>query len=134
MQIELVVLAASALLWAMLLLATAVAVNRQSSPDYLMGPRDQGPPPVTGRAARLQRAFDNHTEGLVPFTAAVVVVQVAGAASPFTAACALAYLAARIVYVPAYAYGWTPWRSVIWGVGLAATLGLLLAGLVATLG
>lgn len=131
MAAELLVLALSGLLWGGLLLVTAVGVNRQSSPSYLMGPRDDGPPPLGGQVARLKRAFDNHTEGLVPFTAAVVVVHLTEAASPLTAACAWAYLAARIVYVPAYALGWTPWRSLIWGVGFAATIIMLLAGAVA---
>ncbi|TVQ37070.1 MAG: MAPEG family protein [Geminicoccaceae bacterium] len=134
MAAELQVLALSALLWVALLLVTAIGVNRQLGPSYLMGPRDAPPAPLEGTAARLKRAFDNHTEGLVPFTAAVVVVHLADAASVFTAACAWAYLAARVLYVPAYALGWTPGRSLIWGVGFAATALLLLLGLIATLG
>ena len=40
-----------------------------------------------------------------------------------------AYLAARILYIPAYALGWSPWRSLIWSVGLLATIVMLLAAL-----
>ncbi len=36
---------------------------------------------------------------------------------------------ARVLYVPAYAFGWVPWRSLIWAVGLVATLLLLVAAL-----
>jgi uncharacterized MAPEG superfamily protein len=31
--------------------------------------------------------------------------------------------------VPAYAFGWAPWRSLIWAVGFLATLIMLLAAL-----
>ncbi|NCU21433.1 MAPEG family protein, partial [Candidatus Falkowbacteria bacterium] len=44
--------------------------------------------------------------------------------------CAFTYLGARILYVPAYAYGWTPWRSVIWAVGFFATVAMLIAALI----
>jgi uncharacterized MAPEG superfamily protein len=130
-SVELWVLGASVLLWAGQLLGAAVAVNRRIGAAYLMGPRDAPPPPLDGSAGRLRRAFDNHTEGLVPFTAAVVVVQLGDAGSTFTAGCAVAYLASRLLFVPAYLFGWTPWRSLIWGVGFGATLLMVLAAFVA---
>ena len=55
------------------------------------------------------RALDNHFEGLILFTLAVVVVTLSGGLdlrSP--SACAWTYLAARILYVPAYAFGLGP--------------------------
>lgn len=39
-------------------------------------------------------------------------------------------LAARILFVPAYAFGWQPWRSLIWSVGFLATTVMLVAALV----
>jgi uncharacterized MAPEG superfamily protein len=39
------------------------------------------------------------------------------------------YLAARLLYVPAYALGWRPWRSAIWGVGFFATVTMIVAAL-----
>ena len=57
------------------------------------------------------------------------MVTLSGAASGLTAACAWIYLAARILYVPAYAFGWSPWRSVIFGVGATATLVMILVAL-----
>jgi len=50
--------------------------------------------------------------------------------STATALLAWAYVAARILYVPAYALGWQPWRSLIWMVGAIATLALLILGLI----
>ena len=129
MTLELHVLGWATLLAVVQLLLYAVPANREIGSDYLAGPRDEGVRLKGVRTARLQRAFNNHIEGLVLFAAATVVVVAGGKVSGFTHACALAYLAARIAYVPAYAWGLTPWRSVVWAVGFFATILMLLAAL-----
>jgi uncharacterized MAPEG superfamily protein len=53
-----------------------------------------------------------------------------GQNSALTGACAWVYLAARVLYVPAYFFGWSPGRSIIWAVGFFATLILLIAALI----
>ena len=58
------------------------------------------------------------------------MITLADQGSAFTAACAWVYLAARVLYVPAYLLGWVPWRSLIWAVGFLATMALLLAALI----
>jgi len=118
----------AALLWVIQLVVAGVVANRQIGPDYLMGPRDEAKP-LAGRAARLKRALDNHSEGLLLFTIAALLVTLGGTANAATALAAWLYLAARAVYVPAYALGWTPWRSLIWTVGFLATVVMLLIGL-----
>lgn len=125
---ELTALTLAALLQCAQFLGYSVAANLQVGPKYAMGPRDT-PRQLTGMAGRLQRALGNHFEGLILFTIAVLVVTLSGQSTPFTAACAFTYLAARVLYVPAYAFGWSPWRSVIWGIGWAATVLMLLAAL-----
>jgi len=128
MTAELAVLALAALLqFGQIMLAGAV-MNRDAGIDWNASPRDTEPTfsPLTGR---LRRAVDNHFEALALFTIAVVVVTLSGSASGLTAVCAWLYLAARILYVPAYAFGWSPWRSLIFAVGATATLVMLLAGL-----
>lgn len=108
----------------------AVPANRDLGPDWTAGPRDTPPPrPLSPLAGRLQRAVANHFEGLALFTLAVLVVTLAGKGSALTAACVWVYLGARILYVPAYALGWTPWRSVVWAAGFFATAVMLLAAL-----
>jgi uncharacterized MAPEG superfamily protein len=92
------------------------------------GPRDTQIQ-LTGTAGRLQRAMNNHFEGLILFTIAALVITISGQSTPFTAACAYTYLAARVLYVPAYALGLAPWRSVIWAIGMIATVALYLAAL-----
>lgn len=125
---ELTVLALAGLLQAVQFAAFSVAANLQVGPRVAMGPRDNAPS-LKGTAGRLQRALGNHFEGLILFTVAVVVVTLGGQGSGTTAACAWIYLAARILYVPAYVFGWVPWRSVIWAVGFAATMVMILAAL-----
>ena len=79
---------------------------------------------------RLRRANANFTENIGPFIIAVLVVVLAGKTSMATGILAWIYVAARALYVPAYALAWVPWRSLIWSVGMAATLALLVLGLI----
>ncbi|MFC3630349.1 MAPEG family protein [Paracoccus angustae] len=129
MTAELTVLALAGLLQGIQFAAFSVAANMQVGPRVAMGPRDDAPQ-LKGTAGRLQRAFGNHFEGLILFTLAVVAVTLGGQASAVTGACAWIYLAARILYVPAYVLGWVPWRSAIWAVGFGATMTMILAALV----
>ena len=126
---ELLALTLAALLQCGQFLAYSIAANRQVGPGYSMSPRDQ-PRQLTGAAGRLQRALNNHFEGLILFTIAVVVVTLSGKAGAFTAACAWFYLGARVLYIPAYVLGWSPGRSIIWSVGWLATLAMLVAALI----
>ncbi|SNT72653.1 Uncharacterized conserved protein, MAPEG superfamily [Paracoccus seriniphilus] len=128
MSPELTVLALAGLLQTAQFAAYSVAANRQIGTRIAMGPRDDAPS-LTGYAGRLQRALNNHFEGLILFTLAVVVVTLGDKGSGMTAALAWIYLISRVIYVPAYAFGWVPWRSVIWGIGFAATNLMILAAL-----
>ena len=83
--------------------------------------------PVT---LRLRRATANFTENVGPFIIAIVVVVLAGKTSTATAVLAWVYVAARVLYVPAYALAWVPWRTLIFGVGMLSTLALLVLGLI----
>ena len=81
------------------------------------------------RTARLYRAMNNHFESLILFAIATLVVTFADRASGVTAAASGLYLVARLLYIPAYAFGWVPWRSLFWALGLVAILTLLVAAL-----
>ncbi|MDB6178478.1 MAPEG family protein [Paracoccus sp. Z330] len=129
MTTELTALALAGLLQGLQFVAYSVAANRQVGPHVAMGPRDRTPA-LTGIPGRLQRALNNHFEGLILFIIAVVVVTLGDAASGMTALCAWIYLAARVLYVPAYVFGWVPWRSIIWAIGFAATMTMILAALI----
>ncbi len=126
---ELTVLTLAGLLQAAQFTAYSITANRQVGPKAAMSPRDRKIE-LTGTAGRLQRALNNHFEGLILFTLAVVVVTLGDQSTPVTTACAWIYLAARIAYVPAYAFGLSPWRSLIWFVGFGATIAMLIAALI----
>jgi uncharacterized MAPEG superfamily protein len=125
---ELTVLALAALLQLGQIVLAAWSMNRDVGVAYNASPRDE-PADFSVLTERLRRAVDNHFEAMALFTIAVVVVTLSGAASGLTAACGWVYLAARILYVPAYAFGWSPWRSAIYAVGALATVLMLLVAL-----
>jgi uncharacterized MAPEG superfamily protein len=124
MPVELKVLGFAALLQFVQFILMAVPVNLQLGPAYTGGSRDEEKR-ATGMAGRLKRAMDNHFEGLILFTIAVIVVVLGEASSSVTETCAWTYLAARVLYIPAYASGVFLIRSLIWSVGFVATFVML---------
>lgn len=128
---ELTALALCGLLQAVQFALFAVPANMELSPKYTGGSRDKPPTqPLSIRTARLQRAFSNHFEALIFFTLAVVVVTMGNQSTPTTQTAAWLFFAARVLYIPAYAFGLNPWRSIIFSVGFFATLTMLIAALI----
>ncbi len=128
---ELTVLALAGLLQAAQFILFAVPANREVGRGYTSSARDKPPSrQMSIRTARLQRALNNHFEGLILFTLAVVVVTLGQQSTVVTQTAAWLYLAARILYIPAYALGLRPWRSAIWAVGFFATLTMIVAALI----
>jgi len=128
MPVELKVLGYAALLQFVQFIVMAIPVNVQLGVAYTGGNRDEQKQ-ATGVPGRLKRALENHFEGLILFTIAVLVVTLGGASSQLTEYCAWAYLWARVLYVPAYASGVFLVRSLIWSVGFIATAVMLIAAL-----
>lgn len=128
---ELLALTLATLLQAVQFMLYSATAQRQVGSAYAAGPRDDACA-LTGTAGRLQRALENHFEGLILFTIAVLVTTLTETQNTVTAACAWAYLAARVLYIPAYAYGWTPGRSLIWSIGFLATFTMLIASLISS--
>lgn len=132
MTAELTVLALAGLLQGLQFVLMAIPANLELGAGKTAGPRDParlGKPlieQVTPRTGRLMRALNNHFEGLILFTLAVVVVTLGDKTSGLTAAFAWTYLVARVLYIPAYYFGLTPWRSLIWIVGFGSTMAMLL--------
>ncbi|WP_103334483.1 MAPEG family protein [Pseudotabrizicola formosa] len=127
---ELTALALAGLLQAVQFLLFAVPANKELGTGYTSSARDKPPSrQLSIRTARLQRALNNHFEGLILFTLAVVVVTLGQQSSPVTQTAAWVYLAARLLYIPAYALGLRPWRSLVWGIGFVATLTMIVAAL-----
>ncbi|MFT4151832.1 MAG: MAPEG family protein [Paracoccaceae bacterium] len=126
---ELAALAATAVIQAMMIMVAQRSLTADIGVAGNMGPRD-GDLPLSPKTQRLRRAVANHVENIGLFIIAVVVVTLAQKTSAFTAACAWIFVAARALYLPAYAFGWAPGRSIIWSVGLIATLAMLAAAFV----
>jgi len=130
MSVELTALTLAAILQYVQFVMYAVPANLELGSGYTMSARDREPSKtLSDKTARLGRAFDNHFQGLILFAIAVLVTELSGQHSGFTALCATIYLFARIAYIPAYALGWRPWRSVIWMIGFGATFVMLVAAL-----
>lgn len=132
---ELTALTLAALLQVVQYVLMSVPANLELGTAKTLSPRDPdrlGKPlveQVSPRTGRLIRALDNHFEGLILFTIACVVVTLAGKSGPLTSVCAFTYLGARILYVPAYCFGWVPWRSLIWAVGFLSTALMLVSAI-----
>lgn len=125
---ELTVLALAALLQAAQIGIAAIVMNGDVGAQWNAGPRDSQPD-FSAMTGRLRRAVNNHFESLAFLTIAVVVVELSDQSSAFTAWAAWVHLIARVLYVPAYAFGWSAWRSVVWGVGFLAVMAMILAAL-----
>lgn len=127
---ELTALALAGLLQAGQFILFAIPANLDLGTGYTSSARDKPPSrQLSTRTARLQRALNNHFEGLILFTLAVVVVTLGQQSSLVTQTAAWIYLGARVLYIPAYALGLRPWRSVIWAIGFTATLTMIVAAL-----
>jgi uncharacterized MAPEG superfamily protein len=127
---ELTALALAGLLQALQFAVFAIPANLELGTGYTSSPRDRPPSrQMSILTGRLQRALNNHFEALILFTLAVVVVTLGNQSSTVTQYAAWTYLGARVLYIPAYAFGWRPWRSAIWGIGFLATLTMIVAAL-----
>ncbi|TNF22164.1 MAG: MAPEG family protein [Rhodobacteraceae bacterium] len=132
---ELTALALAALLQIGQIALMAIPANLELGTAKTLSPRDPGRmdkplmEQVSPRTGRLYRAMNNHFESLLLFAIATLTVTFADKGSGLTAAACGLYLVARLLYIPAYAFGWVPWRSVFWALGLLAILILLAAAL-----
>lgn len=129
---EVQVLALAGLLQCLQFVLMAVPANLELGPRRTMGPRDGRPliDDVSPGTARLHRALSNHFEGLILFTVAVTALVLGDKTTALSTILAWTYLGARILYVPAYWLGLSPWRSIVWVVGWLATVLMLLLALV----
>jgi uncharacterized MAPEG superfamily protein len=121
-KVELLVLLLAIVLGVVLLCVAAVAARRQQGLAWARGPRDE-PRPVTGVAARLERAFANFMETFPFFAAAVLAVVVLDETGRLSAWGSGLYLLGRVLHAPLYAAGVPTLRTLAWAV---ATTGLLL--------
>jgi uncharacterized MAPEG superfamily protein len=123
MSPDLFVLACVLVLALVQILLFDVARTGQYGLKWNMSPRDQADmPPLSDMAKRLERAQANLFETLPLFIGAILIAHVSERANDLTALGAHLYLFGRIAYVPLYAFGLSPWRSLAWIVSLVGLL------------
>ncbi|HKS94441.1 MAG TPA: MAPEG family protein [Gammaproteobacteria bacterium] len=134
MSPEMTVLAVVTLFYLFSWLPPLIAQSQTYRIPWLAGNRgDEDQPPLLPAAERALRAHDNLRESYPPFAIAVLLLAFTGGFTQYTAWASLAFLAARLVHMPAAILGASWLRSFSWLVGLAATLYLLIMALVALL-
>ncbi len=125
MTTELIVLAWGCVLGIVHIWAAVRAKTRQYGTKWNVGARDEELAPLGPVAGRLARAQANYFETFPIMAAAILLVGAAGLTSRWTAIGAIVWLAARIVYLPLYAFGVPVVRTVaftISGVGILMVL------------
>lgn len=127
MPIELKMLAWSVALGLVHVLLGAALTTRQRGLKWNVGARDAALPPLTGAAARVDRALRNFLETFPFFAAAALAVVMLERGDASTALGAQCYFWARLAYLPVYAAGIPYLRTLIWAVSLWGLLQLLWA-------
>lgn len=81
---------------------------------------------LTGMGARARGAHLNSFEAFPPFAAAVIVAHLGGGDPRRASLLAIAFVAARVLYIAAYLANLDKLRSTLWTIGMLATGGLFL--------
>jgi uncharacterized MAPEG superfamily protein len=123
MTIELQMLALSAALGLVQIVLSSHTASFQYGYRWAASARDHAMQPLSGVAARLQRALRNFMETFPLFVAAILVANVIDRHSWMTVCGAQLYFWGRVAYVPLYAFGVSLVRSIVWNV---ATVGIIL--------
>jgi uncharacterized MAPEG superfamily protein len=118
---ELSILLTYGLVVALLLGLKLTGMLTQLDMGYLLSSRDQTRT-LEGMLGRTERAFDNSVVALVLFAVPVLVLAVRDSFSGESLLAAQVFIAARIVYIPAYVFGIVGLRTGVWLVGFLATL------------
>ena len=127
MTIEIQMLAWAIALGVLQLLTAATLSSLQRGAKWAVHARDGVAPPLTGVAARMDRAFGNFVETFPFFAAAVLAVLVSDQSNATSALGAQLYFWARVAYVPLYAAGVPYLRTLVWTVSLIGLVMVLAA-------
>ena len=122
----------SMLLWSVVLGLVQIAIAAMASVGqrglgWAAGPRDGEAKPLTGVAARLDRARGNFLETFPFFVALVLGAWALQRHGSVVVLGAELYFWARVVYVPIYAAGIPYLRTLIWTVSIVGLVIMLVA-------
>ena len=118
MTLELSVLAWGCVLGIVHIFVAVRFKTRQYGTKWNVGPRDEEMPPPDPIAGRLARAQANFFETFPLAAAAILIVHVARLEDRWTALGAVAWLGARLVYLPLYALGVPVLRTIAFTVSV----------------
>lgn len=116
------------LAWSVVLLLVQIILQAVSTYDlgpYLLGPRDEKRESSNVFAGRLDRALKNLLETYPAFVALALGLAVTGKVGGIAATGAWLWLAARVVYLPLYAFGVPALRTLAWVVSFVGLLMML---------
>ena len=114
--------------WSVVLLLAQIILQAVSIYDlgpYLLGPRDDNRQSGNIVAGRLKRALENLLETYPAFVALALALALTGKTGGIAATGAWLWLAARVVYVPLYAFGVPAVRTLAWVVSIGGILMML---------
>jgi uncharacterized MAPEG superfamily protein len=123
MSFELKMLGWSVCLGLLHVVIAASLVTQQRGLKWNAGNRDGEPKPLTGAAARADRASRNFRETFPFFAAAVLALALQGSNTARTAMGTELYFWARLVYLPVYIIGIPYLRTLVWAISI---LGLIM--------
>jgi uncharacterized MAPEG superfamily protein len=106
---------------------TAACKRRQDGTQWAVGTRDNEHPGYTGVAPRMVRAQANLYESLPIFIGAVLLVHITGHEGALATWGAAIFFWARLAFIPAYAYGLVPWRTLVWFAGVVGLVMVLVS-------
>ncbi|MDR3447821.1 MULTISPECIES: MAPEG family protein [unclassified Dyella] len=130
MSVELKMLGWSTALGLVYLLFATLLSLMQRGMAWNAGNRDELIP-LTGLAARADRASRNFLETFVFFAAAVLVVVLGQCTNTQTALGAQLYFWARVIYLPVYAIGIPYLRTLVWAASVVGIV-MVLSGVFCT--
>lgn len=127
MPFELYMLAAATLLFLLAFIpGSFYQANAYGRMRWLISNRDPtNKPPLSGAAARAQRAHVNLKENFPAFVAAILILLYSGHTGLGTAIASAVFVGARILYIGAYIGGLPPLRTLLWTLAWASTIYIL---------
>jgi uncharacterized MAPEG superfamily protein len=127
MPFELYMLAAATLLFLLAFIPGSLyQANAYGGMRWLISNRDPtDKPPLSGAAARAQRAHVNLKENFPACVAAILILVYSGHTGLGTAIASAVFVGARILYIGAYIGGIPPLRTLLWTLAWASTIYIL---------
>jgi len=123
---ELKLLVCAVIVGVVQLIWAAAAARGQQNLKWASGPRDE-PMPISGVAARLDRAFRNYMETFPLFAAAVIAAYLAAKLGTLTLWGSALYVAGRAIYPAIYAAGIPRLRTLVWAISMVGLVMVIVA-------